>query len=109
MMALDSASVRPSSNSTVGTWPALLSLRNCVVRVSRLSVSTSIHWYGRASLSHTHLTLRQLPELVSPYIFINAEPSGRGMASEQRLCLLSRQELRTGQNLYPSPARKLLP
>ena len=41
MMALDCASVRPSSNSTVGTCPAPLSLRNCVVRVSPLSVSTS--------------------------------------------------------------------
>ena len=32
MMALDCASARPSSNITVGTWPALLSLRNSVVR-----------------------------------------------------------------------------
>jgi len=32
----------PSSNSTTGTWPALLSLRNGAVRVSRLSVSTAI-------------------------------------------------------------------
>jgi hypothetical protein len=42
-MALDCASVRPSSKATVGTWPAPFILRNCGVRLSPLRVSISIH------------------------------------------------------------------
>ena len=67
MMALDCASVRPSSNSTVGTWPALLSLRNSVVRVSPLMRVDGDPVVGqRRGWSQTHFTFRQLPELVSP-------------------------------------------
>src|SRR6478736_9217403 len=81
MMALDCASARPSSSTRSGTCPAGLSARNSGVRVSDFRMSTAIHSWGNPSRSHTHFTLRQLPDLVSPKIFIRALPFWQSRAA----------------------------
>src|SRR5262245_13529228 len=98
MIAFDCASVRSSSNSTVGTWPALFIFRNSGVRVSPLRVSISIHRYDSLSLSQTHFTFRQLPEFLSPWIFIAAAPVAGDRASVGKKSVNRGPEGR-GQNL----------
>src|SRR5262249_1115884 len=70
MMAFDSASRRPSSNSTAGIRPKGNWARNCGVCVSPFMISTSIQVYGRRKWSAVYFTLRQLPEPRSPKIFM---------------------------------------
>ena len=66
MMALDWARVRPSSSTTRGTCPAGLRRRKSGVRVSPFSTFTSTQRHGTPTLSATHFTFRQLPEIRSP-------------------------------------------
>src|SRR6516225_6028010 len=70
MMAFDSASRRPSSNSTAGIRPKGNWARNCGVCVSPFMMSTLSQVYGRRKWSAAYLTLRQLPETRSPKIFM---------------------------------------